>query len=70
VAGEYKTRKISENSHVSTESNSWISSLSTGYQPDIKAFSTPDIKSCHRLVFTVTVGYKQMQAIRLLPYND
>jgi len=43
-----KTWNIVENSHVLTESNSQIS---TGYQPDIKAFCTPDIMTlaCHDL---------------------
>jgi len=32
-----------------TEYNSQISRISPGYQPDIKAFCTPDIMSCHPL---------------------
>ena len=40
-----KSWKIVENSRVPTESNSPISRISTGYQPDIKAFCTPDESS-------------------------
>jgi len=42
-----RVKKITENSHVSTESNSRISRRSTRYQPDIKTFRTPDITRCH-----------------------
>jgi len=41
--------KIAENSHFSTEYNIRISRILTRYRPDIKAFCTPDIMSCHLL---------------------
>jgi len=43
VAESKKPWKIAENRHVSTKS---YCRISTGYQPDIKAFCTPDIMSC------------------------
>jgi len=49
-----KILKIAENSQVLTESNSRISRISTGYQPDIKG---PDIMSCHPLDFTLLVAF-------------
>jgi len=45
------------NTHVSIESNSRISRISNGYQPDINTFCAPDIMSCHPLAVYVVTRY-------------
>ena len=53
---------------VLAEFNIRISMVSTGYQPNIKAFCTPDITSCHSLAFSngfVLPGGRRLQ--RFLP---
>jgi len=49
-------KKIAVKNHVLTESNGRISRISTGYHPDIKAFCTPDIISCHPLSVALWIG--------------
>jgi len=44
-----KNWKIAEYRYVLIKSNSLTSQISTGYQPNIKAFCTPDIMSFHPL---------------------
>ena len=50
-----KIWKIAENRHVSTESNSQISRILNGYQPNIQAFCAPVIISCYPLEIFVMV---------------